>query len=62
MLHIPDKVLGNGEKQIADMRYQYFKIVSVTPETETDDRSKLLEEKERLLARVAEINKELGIE
>lgn len=62
MLHIPDKVLENGEKQIADMKYQYFKIVSVTPETEANDRSKLLEEKERLLARVAEINKELGIE
>ena len=62
ILHIPDKVLENGKKQIADMRYEYFKIVSITPETEPDDRSKLLEEKERLFARVAEINKELGIE
>lgn len=53
MHHVPEKAI---EKESLSPDYE---ILSITPE-EDDSRKKLLEERERLLARLAEIDKELG--
>lgn len=62
ILHVPEKVLEKGKEILESEEYPEYRIVSETVEEEKkdDQRAKLLEERERLLARLAEINKELG--
>lgn len=62
VLHVPEKALEKFKEELAGETCPDYKIVSETVEEEKkdDQRAKLLEEREKLLARLAEINKELG--
>lgn len=60
MLHVPEKALEKVKEELATETCPDFKIISAAPEKEDDNRKKLIEEREKLLARLAEINKELG--
>ncbi len=53
MHHVPEAAIKNGLPGGCE-------ILSITPEGEDDNRKRLLEEREKLLARLAEIDKELG--
>lgn len=53
MHHVPEKAIEKED-------FSEYEILSITPEGEDDNRKRLLEEREKLLARLAEIDKELG--
>lgn len=62
VLHVPEKALEKFKGELSEETCPDYKIVSETAEEDKkeDKRTKLLEEREKLLTRLAEINEELG--